>query len=261
MFAPLRIKTPNPTPEPPEYSSEDALQIAYAYDEAVNSIGRGAYGHVKKVIYEGESYAVKYMRIHSRRKFMKEVENHKYLSEHPDTTHYVPKYIGYVIMKQYGYLIQSYVHSMDFMRFLELGRTFSKAIGERIFHELIEAVQAFHSVGALHNDIKPENILLLLDESDHPNGHIRLIDFDTMCTLPCSITNSIGTNAYWPEFVKENSSLRFPYNTVTENYSLGIVLRAIVDSTEGMNSEKKAEIARNYLDPGVQEYRLSLIHI
>ena len=255
MFAPLKIRTPNPTPDIPEYSSEEALKYAYGYNDAsANNIGRGGFGQVKKVAIDSKQYAVKRVRINTISKFMKEVKNHEFLSTNENTSKYVPTYIGYVIMNGYGYIIQSYVHSMDFMRFIELERSFTKETGTKIYNELINAVNAMHSINYVHNDIKPENILLVLDNSDRPTGQVLLIDFDTMCKLPCQSLNRVGTNLYWPNFVISNSSLRIPYNIPTEKYSLGIVLSEIANRTEGIHSNIKTEIEKNYLQPGYNEY-------
>ena len=47
-----------------------------------------------------------------------------------------------------------------------------KAARERVFEQLLAATEYLHKAGVLHNDLKPDNILIT-----HKNHDVRLIDF------------------------------------------------------------------------------------
>ena len=73
------------------------------------------------------------------------------------------------------------------------------------FAELILAVDAIHSMGFVHRDIKPDNMLL-----DH-RGHLKLADFGTCMRMDDSglvhSETAVGTPDYIsPEVLKSQGS-------------------------------------------------------
>jgi len=264
----LGIRRPRNSPILVESSPIDD-QIISVFEESGNHAGEsGSVGLVKRVTIPTDDgvndYIVKRGSIVTREQlkvFTLEADICKRLSQNPLTSRYVPKYVSRAVLGNYGYIVQVYepvVELLSHLNHLSKARAFfSKEIGTRIYEELVRAVKAFHDAEILHNDIKPENILLKLDSYGNPTGDVLLIDFGTACYgSPCYDSDIKGSVEYWPNFVQTNANLRSPYNKPTENYSLGKVLYYIVDFTEGIVREDyKENIERNFFQPGLQEYR------
>ena len=131
----------------------------------------GTYGIVKKipiVLNDIEHiYVVKRVRVETREllvSFRKEAHTNQILSTNAVTSRFVPNYMGHSILGNYGYIVQDYEPSIELTTYLQIlsktGKLFPKHIGLEIYEELIKGMRAFHTSHILHNDIKPENILL-----------------------------------------------------------------------------------------------------
>uniref|UniRef100_A0A0N4U8V0 non-specific serine/threonine protein kinase n=1 Tax=Dracunculus medinensis TaxID=318479 RepID=A0A0N4U8V0_DRAME len=73
------------------------------------------------------------------------------------------------------YFIMEYVPGGDMMQLLIMKKIFNEKLAKFYIAELICALEYVHSLGFIHRDIKPDNILI------DQNGHIKLTDFG-LCT-------------------------------------------------------------------------------
>lgn len=93
----------------------------------------------------------------------------------------------------------------------------SREARERVFGQLLDAVGAIHRKSVIHNDIKPENILITDTDND-----VKLIDFgfadgDSHCLEKCLG----GTRRYAsPELLTQKST-----DARSDIFSLGVLLR------------------------------------
>ncbi|KAL7668247.1 hypothetical protein ACOME3_008957 [Neoechinorhynchus agilis] len=88
--------------------------------------------------------------------------------------------------------------------------------------EVIMAVEAVHSLGYVHRDIKPDNMLIDVD------GHIKLADFGTAAQVSihdglvdCIV--AVGTPDYISPEILHSQSTSLPYGLETDWWSVGVL--------------------------------------
>lgn len=97
-----------------------------------------------------------------------------------------------------------------------------RAMRERVFVQLLQAVAYIHRCGMVHNDIKPQNILVTRADND-----VRLIDFGLANDDAHYLARTLGcTPAYAsPELLAQQE-----VDARSDIYSLGVVMRALFGS-------------------------------
>lgn len=116
----------------------------------------------------------------------------------------------------YYYLILDLVTGGEMFDHLITFGAYSEADAARLMHELASALAFLHGVGVIHNDLKPEN--LLLSTKSRLDGTIKIIDFGCATVQrdefvengentfamkrkatksPIKAVSSTGTTAYW----------------------------------------------------------------
>ena len=108
------------------------------------------------------------------------------------------------------------------------GRTLSQYLAEnptlamrrRVFEQLLQAVSYIHRNGLVHNDIKPENILITRSDND-----VKLIDFGLADNDAYYLARTLGcTKAYAsPELLAKSNDI----DARSDIYSLGIIMSEI----------------------------------
>lgn len=63
---------------------------------------------------------------------------------------------------------------------------------KKIAIEVLEALQALHSLGIVHCDLKPENILI----SSFNECRIKVIDFGSACFVTDELTSYVQSRSY-----------------------------------------------------------------
>ena len=108
------------------------------------------------------------------------------------------------------------------------GRTLSQYLAEnpilamrrRVFEQLLQAMACIHRSGLVHNDIKPENILITRSDND-----VKLIDFGLADNDAYYLARTLGcTTAYAsPELLARSNDI----DARSDIYSLGIIMSEI----------------------------------
>ena len=108
------------------------------------------------------------------------------------------------------------------------GRTLEQFLAEnpkpamrcRVFEQLLQAVAYIHRSGLVHNDIKPENILITRSDND-----VKLIDFGLSDNDAYYLARMLGcTKAYAsPELLAREKEI----DARSDIYSLGVVMKEI----------------------------------
>ncbi|XP_065212343.1 citron Rho-interacting kinase-like isoform X2 [Planococcus citri] len=108
--------------------------------------------------------------------------------------------------------------------------------------EMIQAIQAIHSIGFVHRDIRPENVLI------DKGGHVKLVDFGSSAKLSRhgQITSKVvfsTPNYTAPEIFKfHESPTSKGYSAQCDWWSLGIVLFELVCGNVPFNGDEASKL-------------------
>ena len=115
-------------------------------------------------------------------------------------------------------IVMEYVDGRTLEQFLAENPT--PAMRCRVFEQLLQAVAYIHRSGLVHNDIKPENILITRSDND-----VKLIDFGLSDSDAYYLARMLGcTKAYAsPELLAREKEI----DARSDIYSLGVVMKEI----------------------------------
>ena len=143
-----------------------------------------------------------------------------------DHCNFTPRTYGFFEDDNFTYTLQDFVKSKDLFDFLAEDKPHLNEFDIfTIFRSLVSIVHALHQNGVIHNDLKPENVMI-----DTETKSIALIDFGLSHILSdpnddtCGGTS--GTLEYQPFeklSSKDSSNCRFG-GKKSDTYSLGVVL-------------------------------------
>ena len=153
---------------------DDKNEISIHDFDFLNLIGKGAYGRVYLVRRKKteDLYAMKIINT------MDNMNKNKLASLQTEseifdlvTSEYVVKAIFKFKHDIFFCFVMEYMHGGDFNHLLQTYGRLDESIARFYIAELVLAVEHLHSVGVVHRDLKPDNILL------DSKGHIKLTDF------------------------------------------------------------------------------------
>ncbi|TFY57919.1 hypothetical protein EVJ58_g6730 [Rhodofomes roseus] len=140
----------------------------------VKVIGKGAFGEVRVVqkTDTGKIYAMKTLRKDEmlKKDQLAHVRAERDVLAESNSPWVVQLYYSFQD-SAYLYLIMEFLPGGDLMTMLIKYDTFSEDVTRFYIAECVLAIEAVHSLGFIHRDIKPDNILIDKD------GHIKLSDF------------------------------------------------------------------------------------
>ncbi len=115
-------------------------------------------------------------------------------------------------------IVMEYVDGRTLSQYLAENPT--QAMRRRVFEQLLQAVSYIHRNGLVHNDIKPENILITRSDND-----VKLIDFGLADNDAYYLARTLGcTKAYAsPELLARDKGI----DARSDIYSLGVIMSEI----------------------------------
>lgn len=182
-------------------------------------IGRGKFG----VVYKGinvntkQVVAIKVLNLDTQEDEVADVQQEiQFLTEFknvPNVTHYYGSFLNHTSL----WIVMDYCAGGSIRTLLKSGTFEERFIGV-ILRELLFALQAVHSLGTIHRDLKAANVLVTNE------GNVRLCDFGVATKITSNAlkrTTMAGT-PYWmaPEVIREGDT----YNFKADIWSLGITL-------------------------------------
>ena len=212
------------------------------YYKIGRSIGHGAFGKVNIALHvlSGHIVAIKSFnkikktfpinKIYYEIKLLKKLRNHKNII----------KYFEHFENDKHFFIVMENISGGNLLNAINKMSKFSETMAKNIFKQLINTIKYLHSIGIVHRDIKPDNILLELDNT------IKLCDFGVSKEVRENqlLTDSCGTPAFVaPEILKDS-----PYNPyMTDIWSSGVVLYAMITGFFPFRGVNETELHKNIL--------------
>ena len=222
------------------YSSYPKTNLSYY--KIGRSIGHGAFGKVNIALHvlSGHIVAIKSFnkikKTFPMNKILYEIKLLKKLRSHKN----IIKYFEHFENEKHFFFFFENICGGNLLNAINKMSKFSESMAKNIFKQLIETIKYLHSIGIVHRDIKPDNILLDLDST------IKLCDFGVSKEVKEGqlLTDSCGTPAFVaPEILKDS-----PYNPyMTDIWSSGVVLYAMITGFFPFRGVNETELHKNIL--------------
>lgn len=198
----------------------------------LNTIGKGGFGEVKKVIHK-VSQDVRAMKIIKKdqvdEQYLQTLQNEIKILKQLDHPNIVKLYEIYSDQDNI-YLITEFLEGGELFDLILKTRHFNENIAARIMKQLFQAINYCHSKNIVHRDLKPENLLLqAADKFD-----IKVIDFGLSRTFDANkvMCSKLGTPFYIaPEVLKQK------YNEKCDIWSCGVILYILLSGTPPFNGK------------------------
>lgn len=115
-------------------------------------------------------------------------------------------------------IVMEYVSGRNLTEFIAEKPSLSER--RRVFKQLLHAVHYLHCCGVVHNDIKPENILIT-----HAGNDVKLIDFGLADDDAHFLARTLGCTPEYasPELLAKNGDI----DVRSDIYSLGVVMKEL----------------------------------
>ena len=205
-------------------------KVCYNFNDVYtigNKIGEGGFGYVHEGLNKltNKKVAIKLQKIlygeSSRDTFKREIDNLKEVVA--DCGHFIC-IEGWGMLNKKIVIIMEYVQGISLFEFINnyLRRKDDIKMSEAVFfiiaHQLYDSLKKLHSKGFAHTDIKPENIMIHIDDKSHKIT-VKIIDFGLGCTLryPCHFG---GT----PHYIPKGMSNTLQGRQLADMYALALTL-------------------------------------
>lgn len=156
------------------------------------------------------------------------------------------------LMRSYGYFQDTYKgkkYIVTVMEYLdgqtlddlmeELGPRFLRVLLPNIIKGLVDGLRYLETKEIIHSDIKPENIILMKDDT------VKIIDYDFM--IPSDMNKYYGTPYFLsPEMVRGRK-----YGMATDRWSLGITIYYLLTFEYPFEADNKEELYDEILHKSV----------
>ena len=148
-------------------------------------------------------------------------------------------------------IVMEYVDGRSLTAFLNENPTLP--MRRRVFGQLLQAVAYMHRCGIVHNDIKPENVLITRTGND-----VKLIDFGLADDDVHYLARTLGcTPAYAsPELLAREDDI----DVRSDIYSLGVVMKEVFGSRYSRISSKCLNINKVYRYANAEELLNAFSH-
>lgn len=197
-----------------EHESEEKFEDNYLI---INKIGKGSYSHVYAIMNKqnGITYALK--RFLDKADGIYEISILNQLHTHPNIINYEEYYIYrksiFLIFEYFPRTMRRYIDTFD-----ECQLKIPYKVIQNYMKQLLSALWHCHSHHILHNDLKPDNIML-----DY-TGNLKLIDFGVSVSLDEVQNYKSSCVSYWYRSPEAFSQvIPIPYTYGVDMWSAGCI--------------------------------------
>ena len=136
------------------------------------------------------------------------------------------------------FISMAYVEGKDLHHLLREEGKLPTARAQKIAEQLCEALDAAHSEGVVHRDLKPQNILM------GKNDHVYVSDFGLAKSLEASAAGMTRTGQYLgtPKYMAPEQVEAKPVDNRTDLYALGLILYEMVTGEEAFKGDSTLQI-------------------
>ena len=220
-------------------------------------IGHGAFGKVNIALHTlcGKIVAIKSFNknkdFYSKSQILYEIKIMKKIRECKN----VVKIFETFENKKYFCIVMENIPGGNLLNIINKMTKLSEKISKIIFYQLIITIKYLHNLNIIHRDIKPDNILLDL------NNNIKLSDFGISLQIKKNIyiKDHVGTPAFLaPEILIKNDIGYEPYKT--DIWSSGVVLFYMLTGIFPFRGNSEDELHKNIIKgkfPKLNDFNLS----
>ncbi|KAJ3367079.1 hypothetical protein GGF32_000141 [Allomyces javanicus] len=194
--------------------------------EKMEKIGEGHFAEVHRVVHRetGQSYALKTIKKKripkGKDKVVKrEIDILSRVAGHPNIVGLLPEDSFFETDRSY-HLVMTLCTGGELFDVIVQRGYLAESEAALIVHQVTEALKYLHSIGIVHRDIKPDN--LLIKDKDAPKMQVMVTDFGLSRTLDYEgqiLLTACGTPGYLAPEVLSNLG----HNTPADMWSLGCV--------------------------------------
>ena len=206
-----------------EHNYKEYPKTDLSYYQIGRSIGHGAFGKVNLALHVLSGHIVCIKSFNKKKNVFSwnKIKNEIKIMNKLRKSNNIVKLFELFETKNHYCLVMENVVGGNLLNAINKMNKIPEELAKIIFRQLITSLQFIHSNNIVHRDIKPDNILLDLDNT------IKLCDFGVSKIIPPGqlINDSCGT----PAFIAPEILLDSPYNPyMTDIWSSGVVLYAMV---------------------------------
>ncbi|HOU54986.1 MAG TPA: protein kinase [Myxococcota bacterium] len=221
----------------------------------VSGIGSGGFGRVYLVLQQPIQMKAALKIMHRdnlqataigslRNKFLMEAQALASLS-HPN----IVRLLKYGHQGELPYLVMEYVPGKSLKAIINdlilIGEEIGDDVVFHILEQLLNALEAAHSIGLVHRDIKPENLMVQQIPGDP--WHVKVLDFGLAKFLEGSrdTTMMIGT----PQYMAPEQIARKNIGPWTDLYAVGVLAFELITGRRPFAGRTTQEVLGKKLDP------------
>lgn len=221
----------------------------------VSGIGSGGFGRVYLVLQQPIQMKAALKIMHRdnlqttaigslRNKFLMEAQALASLS-HPN----IVRLLKYGHQGELPYIVMEYVPGKSLKAIINdlilIGEEIGDDVVFHILEQLLNALEAAHSIGLVHRDIKPENLMVQQIPGDP--WHIKVLDFGLAKFLEGSrdTTMMIGT----PQYMAPEQIARKNIGPWTDLYAVGVLAFELITGRRPFAGRTTQEVLGKKLDP------------
>ena len=206
-----------------EHNYKEYPKTDLSFYQIGRSIGHGAFGKVNLALHILSGHIVCIKSFNKKKNVFSwnKIKNEIKIMNKLRKSNNIVKLFELFETKNHYCLVMENVVGGNLLNAINKMNKIPEELAKIIFKQLITTLQYIHSNNIVHRDIKPDNILLDLDNT------IKLCDFGVSKIIPPGqlVNDSCGT----PAFIAPEILLDSPYNPYTTDiWSSGVVLYAMV---------------------------------